>query len=39
MSGHPELGQTLLDSFDLSALPFVLQLDRNGVVQHRYVQL
>ena len=29
----------LLDNFDLSVLPFVLQLDRKGIVRHRYVQL
>lgn len=36
---EPELGAQLLDSFDLSALPFVIQLDRDGTVLHRYVQL
>lgn len=36
---EPDLGSELLDSFDLSALPFVLQLDASGIVQHRYVQL
>ena len=30
---------TLLDSFDLSYLPFVIELDKKGIVQHRYVQL
>ncbi len=39
LNDQPALGQQLLDSFDLSALPFVLELDRKGVVQHRYVQL
>ena len=29
----------LLDTFDLSALPFVLELDRKGTIVHRYVQL
>jgi peroxiredoxin len=29
----------LLDTFDLTQLPFVIQLDKKGVVQHRYVQL
>ena len=28
-----------LDNFDLSVLPFVIELDRKGIVQHRYVQL
>ena len=36
---HPSEAQTLLDSFDLSALPYVLQLASGGVVQHRYLQL
>ena len=36
---QPAKANELLDSFDLSVLPFVLQLDRKGVVQHRYVQL
>ena len=32
------IGQTLLDTFDLSVLPFVIQLDKKGIVEHRYVQ-
>jgi len=36
---QPDKANELLDHFDLSVLPFVLQLDRKGVVQHRYVQL
>ena len=36
---QPDMATELLDNFDLSVLPFVLQLDRKGVVQHRYVQL
>lgn len=39
MSDNPDLATKLLDSFDLSALPFVIQLDRGGIVLHRYVQL
>jgi len=35
----PELAQQLLDTFDLSGMPFTLQLNRNGVVEHRYVKL
>lgn len=31
--------ELLLDTFDLTQLPFVLQLDKKGVIQHRYVQL
>ena len=33
------IGQTLLDTFDLTTLPFVIQVDRKGIIQHRYVQL
>jgi thiol-disulfide isomerase/thioredoxin len=38
-SDKPEMANQLLDNFDLSVLPFVIQLDRKGIVQHRYVQL
>ena len=38
-ASDPDLAQRLLDSFDLSALPFVLQLDKSGNVAHRYVNL
>lgn len=38
-SSYPEEAQTLLDTFDLSALPYVMQLGRKGVVLHRYLQL
>ena len=36
---HPGEAQLLLDTFDLSGLPYVLQLGPSGVVQHRYLQL
>lgn len=39
MTDAPETGQLLLDTFDLSALPMVLELDKKGVVQHKYVDL
>lgn len=39
LSNSPELGELLLDSFDLSSLPFVIQTDRKGIIQHRYVEL
>ena len=39
MTDHPDEAAVLLDTFDLSALPFVLELDREGVVQGRYLQL
>ena len=36
---HPEEARLLLDTFDLSGLPYVLQLGPGGVVQHRYLEL
>ena len=33
------IGQTLLDTFDLTAIPFVIQVDKKGIIEHRYVQL
>lgn len=36
---NPELGTQLLDTFDLAGMPFILQVDKKGVVQHRYVIL
>ena len=38
-AADPEMGTRLLEHFDLSALPFVMQLDRRGVVQRKYVEL
>lgn len=38
-ASYPDLAQTLLDSFDLSALPLVLELGKEGLVRHRYVNL
>ena len=38
-SSWPSEAQTLLDTFDLSVLPYVMQLGRKGVVEHRYLQL
>ena len=37
-SDAPAKANELLDTFDLSLMPFVLQLDKQGTVQHRYVQ-
>lgn len=34
-----EIWQQLMDSFDLSALPMIIEVDKKGVVQHRYVNL
>ncbi len=39
MTDCPEEGAQLLDSFDLSGLPMVVELDRSGVVRRRYVKL
>ena len=36
---YPEEARTLLDTFDLSGLPYVLQLGPGGVVQHKYLEL
>ena len=36
---YPEEARLMLDTFDLSSMPFVLQTNRKGVVQHRYVKL
>lgn len=33
------VGQTLLDTFDLTTIPFVIQVDKKGIIEHRYVQL
>ncbi len=39
MENDPALASELFDSFDLSALPFIIQTDRKGVVQRRYLSL
>ena len=36
---YPEEARILLDTFDLSGLPYVMQLGPGGVVQHRYLEL
>ena len=36
---NPTLGTQLLDTFDLAGMPFILQVDKKGVIQHRYVTL
>lgn len=36
---HPAEATAVLDRFDLSALPFVLETDKDGVVTRRYVDL
>ena len=39
MEEDPELGQVLLEDFDLSALPLVIKLGRKGIVERKYVDL
>ena len=36
---YPDESRQLLDTFDLSGLPYVLQLGPGGVVQHKYLEL
>ena len=36
---QPDKATELLDSFDLSVMPFVLQMDSKGIILHKYVQL
>ena len=36
---YPDEAHLLLDTFDLSGLPYVVQLGPGGVVQHRYLEL
>ena len=39
LENHPEEARQLLDGFDLSGLPYVMQLGPGGVVQHKYLEL
>ena len=39
MSSNPSMAETLLETFDLTAMPFILELDKKGVITHRYVDL
>ena len=39
MQDDPALASRLLDTFDLSSLPFIIETDRQGYVMHRYVSL
>lgn len=36
---HPSMASRLFDSFDLSSLPYLLVVDRQGVIQSRYISL
>ncbi len=37
MLSAPDLAKTLLDTFDLSSMPFILKVDRHGVIRRRYI--
>ena len=37
MREKPSISESLFDSFDLSSLPYILETDKNGVVQRRYL--
>ena len=37
LSDNPELASAMLDSFDLSTLPFILETDRKGRIIRRYI--
>ena len=39
MASSPSLAALLMDSFDLSSLPFVLATDRDGIILRRYLTL
>ena len=39
LSDYPKAAGELLDSFDLSAMPLVVEVDKKGIVRHRYVDL
>ncbi len=37
MSSNPDLAET--ETFDLTAMPFIMELDKKGYITHRYVDL
>ncbi|MBR5835884.1 MAG: redoxin domain-containing protein [Bacteroidales bacterium] len=39
LAESPELASDMFDSFDLSALPFILETDRKGKIVRRYISL
>ena len=39
MRGNPSLAEKLLETFDLSSLPFILQTDRKGRITRKYLSL
>lgn len=39
MDSEPELARTLFDTFDLSSLPYVIEISRRGIVKRKYVSI
>ncbi len=37
MLSNPDLSRTLLDTFDLSSMPFILEIGRHGIIRRRYI--
>ena len=37
VASYPEKSGMLFDSFDLSALPYIVMTDRKGIIQRRYI--
>ena len=37
MTSNPDLAKVLLDTFDLSSMPFIIEVGRHGVIRRRYV--
>lgn len=36
---EPDLSVTLMENFDLSSLPYIIRLDKKGIVRERYVSI
>ena len=39
MESDPSLASHLMDSFDLSSLPYIIMTDSDGIILRRYVSL
>ncbi len=39
ISSYSDLGSELFEAFDLSSLPFIIETDRKGIIQRRYLTL
>lgn len=39
MADKPDLAALLFEKFDLSTLPFIITVDKKGIIQHRYYSL